>query len=133
MFRPVFLVCPSHLELEACSPLCAGLLTQWWLILVILGITAYYFSWRAIHYGLAAFTFGAFFCILSSFPETSHPGTMGIEMYRSSGKVHPKWRPVILNPFGTFTYLRSPNIVAVVRYLLISHPTVTFTDTSRFA
>jgi len=38
---------------------------------------------------------------------------MGIDEYQKSGKIHPKWRPVILNPAAQLLYLRSPNILAV--------------------
>jgi predicted MFS family arabinose efflux permease len=77
---------------------------------------AHYWSWRGIHYGLAAFAFGAFFCILFFFPETSHPGSKGIDEYKRTNKAHPKWRPVILNPLSQLLMLRSPNILAVVRH-----------------
>jgi hypothetical protein len=91
-----------------------------------IGVTAHYFSWRAIHYGLAVFGFGALFCIFGLFPETSHPGTMGIDEYRKSGQVHPRGRPILLNPFKQLLYLRGPNILAVVRYHAFSHHSVIF-------
>ncbi|KXN82691.1 Quinidine resistance protein 1 [Leucoagaricus sp. SymC.cos] len=77
------------------------------------GVTAHYWSWRAIHYGLAAFAFGALFCIMFFFPETSHPGTRGIDEYKRSGKKHSSWRPVMLNPLSQLLMLRSPNILSV--------------------
>jgi MFS family permease len=79
------------------------------------GVTAHYLSWRAIHYLLAAFGFAAFFCMFFLFPETSHPGTRGIDEYERAGKVHSKWKPVMLNPLSQLLMLRSPNILAVVR------------------
>ncbi|KAJ3553244.1 hypothetical protein NP233_g12692 [Leucocoprinus birnbaumii] len=77
------------------------------------GITAHYWTWRGIHYGLAAFGIGALFCILFFFPETSHPGSRGVDEYKRSGKELPKWRPVMLNPLSQLLMLRSPNILAV--------------------
>jgi len=53
-------------------------------------------------------------CIYFFFPETSHPGTKGIDEHERSGKTHSKWRPVILNPFSQLLMLRSPNVLAVV-------------------
>ncbi|KAJ3553243.1 hypothetical protein NP233_g12690 [Leucocoprinus birnbaumii] len=38
---------------------------------------------------------------------------MGIDEYKRSGKEHPKWRPVMLNPLSNLMMLRSPNILAV--------------------
>ena len=75
----------------------------------------HYWSWRAIHYVFAIFAFGAFFCILSLFLETSHPGTKGVGQYQESGGVLLKWRPVILNPFPQLLDLRSPTVLVAVR------------------
>lgn len=86
------------------------------------GVTAHYFSWRAIHYGLALFGFGGLFFIFWSFPETSHPGTMGIDEFKKRGGVHPKGRPILLNPFKQLLYLRGPNILATVCHHTRSHP-----------
>ncbi|KAF5349698.1 hypothetical protein D9756_008833 [Leucocoprinus leucothites] len=88
-------------------------LLGWALAPTIGGLTAQYWSWRAIHYFLAAFALGALICILLFFPETSHPGTMGIDEYKRSGRPLPKWRPVILNPFSQLLLLRSPTVLAV--------------------
>ncbi|KAF5349702.1 hypothetical protein D9756_008837 [Leucocoprinus leucothites] len=77
------------------------------------GVTAHYWSWRGIHYGLAVFALGALFCIFFFFPETSHPGTRGVDELKRSGKTHPKGRPVMLNPLAQLLMLRSPNILAV--------------------
>jgi len=77
------------------------------------GFFAYRFSWRILHLSLAAFALTAFACILFCFPETSHPGVRGIDKYYQEGRVHPRWRPVILNPFAQLDMLRSPSILAV--------------------
>ncbi|KAF5349703.1 hypothetical protein D9756_008836 [Leucocoprinus leucothites] len=85
------------------------------------GIIAHYWSWRGIHYGLSVFAVGALFCIFFFFPETSHPGTMGVDELKRSGKAHPKWRPVMLNPLAQLLMLRSPNILAAgfIGYLAV--------------
>ncbi|XP_006458742.1 hypothetical protein AGABI2DRAFT_200589 [Agaricus bisporus var. bisporus H97] len=77
------------------------------------GIIAHYWSWRAIHYLLACFGCAAFVFLFIFFPETSHPGTRGMDEYARSGKALPKWRPCLLNPFSQLLLLRSPNILAV--------------------
>ncbi|KXN87016.1 Quinidine resistance protein 1 [Leucoagaricus sp. SymC.cos] len=77
------------------------------------GFFAHQFSWRFLHLTLAAFALGAFLCILFYFPETSHPGSRGVDKLEREGGVHPGWRPIILNPFSQLDMLRSPSILAV--------------------
>lgn len=77
------------------------------------GFFAYHFSWRILHMFLAVFTAAAFVCVLFWFPETSHPGVRGIDTFCREGGVHPRWRPVILNPFTQLDMLKSPSILAV--------------------
>lgn len=79
-----------------------------------IGSVAYHLSWRILHFSLAAFAFTTFLCILSYFPETSHPGSRGADKVLREGGVCPRWRPVILNPFSQLDMLRSPSILAVV-------------------
>lgn len=89
-----------------------------------LGLFTYQFSWRALHLSLAAFALTAFLCIFFWFPETSHPGTRGRDRFDHEGGVHPRWRPVFLNPFSQLDMLRSPSILAVVScHLLLDHST----------
>ena len=78
------------------------------------GFVAYHFSWRILHFSLAAFAFATFLCILSYFPETSHPDSRGADRVVREGGVCPRWWPVILNPFSQLDMLRSPSILAVV-------------------
>ncbi|KAL9714594.1 hypothetical protein Ac2012v2_001249 [Leucoagaricus gongylophorus] len=77
------------------------------------GFVAYHFSWRILHFSLAAFAFATFLCILSYFPETSHPDSRGADRVVREGGVCPRWWPVILNPFSQLDMLRSPSILAV--------------------
>ncbi|KAF8576298.1 MFS general substrate transporter [Ramaria rubella] len=86
------------------------------------GLTATYASWRIMQLiifsmGLAALVFVAAFL-----PETSHPGSRGIDKLRagetdtasaSSGKKQ-TWVWVWLNPFNPLGLLRGPNISLVV-------------------
>ncbi|XP_006457565.1 hypothetical protein AGABI2DRAFT_79926 [Agaricus bisporus var. bisporus H97] len=88
----------------------------------ISGITAHYWSWRAVHYSLAASGFGALVCIFFFFPETSHPNSRGIDEYRKAGKALPKWRPVILNPLSQLLMLRSPILLSMVYCFVFYHP-----------
>lgn len=57
-----------------------------------------------------------FFIVLFIFPETYHPGKRGIENVDPASL--PKWRPVLINPLKPLWIMRSPNLLAVVRYLL---------------
>lgn len=52
--------------------------------------------------------------LFSLFPETSHPGTRGVDQFQESGRVLLKWRPVILNPLPQLLDLRSPTVLAVL-------------------
>ncbi|KAG1899963.1 major facilitator superfamily domain-containing protein [Suillus fuscotomentosus] len=64
---------------------------------------------------------GIFFSMLFiylSFPETSHPGTLGIDKLPSRRRIHIKW----INPLSSLWLLRSPNLFAV--YILTSNHVV---------
>jgi hypothetical protein len=47
-----------------------------------------------------------------SFPETSHPGTLGIDKVTRRKWIHISW----VNPLSSLWLLRSPNLFAVVRF-----------------
>ncbi|OJA10107.1 hypothetical protein AZE42_13385, partial [Rhizopogon vesiculosus] len=72
------------------------------------GAAAQYWSWRNLHYSLAAWGILEMLLIYLSFPETSHPGTISIE------KVTPRRRFHIpcVNPLRSLWLLRSPNLFA---------------------
>jgi MFS family permease len=75
--------------------------------------------------GLSA---SAFLLMYTQLPETSHPGTRGVDRALKAERVvagvgdeddYPqKWKWVWLNPFASLALLRAPNILAVVRTLL---------------
>lgn len=94
------------------------------------GITAHYWSWRAVHYSLAAFGCGALVCIFLFFPETSHPNSRGIDEYNKTGKPLPKWRPVILNPLSQLLMLRSPILLFMVWCITLCCPQFSLTGIS---
>jgi hypothetical protein len=48
--------------------------------------------------------------IYLSFPETSHPGTLGIDKLTRRRWIHITW----VNPLSSLWLLRSPNLSAVV-------------------
>ena len=52
----------------------------------------------------------AFLLIVVALPETSHPGTRGVDKISDDEKQH----FVFLNPLGALWLLRSPNLLAVV-------------------
>jgi len=74
------------------------------------GAAAQYWSWRNLHYSIAAWGFLQMFLIYLSFPETSHPGTMGIEKVARKRRFHIVW----VNPLSSLWLLRSPNLLATV-------------------
>ena len=90
---------------------------------VVGGLMATYASWRAMQMfifsmGLVAFIFVALFL-----PETSHPGTRGIDLLHarevseglgSSPIKTKRWRMVWINPFKSLVMLRGPVILFVV-------------------
>lgn len=75
------------------------------------GIAAHYSSWRTMQLALGVWGLAAFVWIFLFFPETSHPGTRGVE--KIDPVKRPTWRPVILNPLAPLWLLRSPNVLAV--------------------
>lgn len=52
--------------------------------------------------------------MLLAFPETSHPGTLGIDKQPSLSR---RWLPVFVNPLTPLGLLRSPNLLVAVRNL----------------
>lgn len=56
----------------------------------------------------------SFFAVYFFFPETYHPGKRGVDKLENPS-LHPRWRPVLLNPLQPLWLLRSPNLLAVVR------------------
>ncbi|OJA13087.1 hypothetical protein AZE42_09243 [Rhizopogon vesiculosus] len=72
------------------------------------GAAAQYWSWRNLHYSLAVWSLLEMLLIYFSLPETSHPGTMGIEKVMSRRRFHITW----INPLSSLWLLRSPNLFA---------------------
>jgi hypothetical protein len=74
------------------------------------GAAAEYWSWRNLHYSLAAWSLVELLLIYLSFPETSHPGTLGIDKLKRRRWINITW----VNPLSCLWLLRSPNLFAVV-------------------
>lgn len=74
------------------------------------GVAAEYWSWRNLHYSLAALSLLELLLIYVSFPETSHPGTMGIDKLKRRRWIH----ITLVNPLSCLWLLRSPNLFAVM-------------------
>ncbi|KAJ8582381.1 MFS general substrate transporter [Rhizopogon salebrosus TDB-379] len=74
------------------------------------GIAVQYWSWRNLHYSLAAWGLLQMLLIHHSFPETSHPGTTGIEKVTLRKRFHIAW----VNPFSSLWLLWSPNLFATI-------------------
>ncbi|KAG1800504.1 major facilitator superfamily domain-containing protein [Suillus variegatus] len=82
---------------DSVAPFLGGAATQYW-------------SWRNLHYSIAAWGSLEMLFIYLSFPETSHPGTLGIDKLSSRGSTHIAW----INPLSSLRLLRSPNVSAVM-------------------
>ncbi|KAG2121509.1 major facilitator superfamily domain-containing protein [Suillus cothurnatus] len=82
---------------EAVAPFLGGAATQYW-------------SWRNLHYCLGAWGVLEILLIYLSFPETSHPGTLGINKVTRRRWIHISW----VNPLSSLWLLRSPNLLAVM-------------------
>ncbi|KAJ8585735.1 MFS general substrate transporter [Rhizopogon salebrosus TDB-379] len=70
------------------------------------GAAAQYWSWRNLHYSLGVWGLLEMFLIYLSLPETSHPGTTGIEKVASRRRLHIAW----VNPLSSLWLIRSPNL-----------------------
>ncbi|KAG1862640.1 major facilitator superfamily domain-containing protein [Suillus subluteus] len=81
----------------AVAPFLGGAATQYW-------------SWRNLHYSIGAWGLVQMLLLYLSFPETSHPGTLGIDKIRRRRWVHIAW----VNPLRSLWLLRSPNLFAVM-------------------
>jgi len=68
-----------------------------------------YGSWRLMQVGVECIALLTYFLMYIGMPETSHPGTRGVDK-KFGGKF--KW--VWLNPFKCLWYMRSPNLLALV-------------------
>ncbi|TFK35470.1 major facilitator superfamily domain-containing protein [Crucibulum laeve] len=77
------------------------------------GISAHYFSWRISQLILSAVALCMFLVMLALFPETSHPGTRGLDKYKAEGKILPTWRPIYINPLQALRLLRSPILIII--------------------
>ncbi|KAJ8588636.1 MFS general substrate transporter [Rhizopogon salebrosus TDB-379] len=74
------------------------------------GAAAKYWSWRYLHYSLGVWGLIAMLLIYFSFPNTSHPGTMGIDTVVRRKRFHIAW----VNPLSSLWLLRSPNLFATM-------------------
>lgn len=63
---------------------------------------------------LGILSFLIFLLMFLGFPETSHPGALGIDRRRRLGYTERNRLPVLINPLQPFNLLRSPNISCVV-------------------
>ena len=91
------------------------------------GIATEYFTWRHMQYALAVSGLFGFLAIYFLMPETSHPGTRGLDKDREArarnGAALSTWRPKLLNPFKALSLLKSPNVLAVVSSDISSYAT----------
>ncbi|KAG1884726.1 major facilitator superfamily domain-containing protein [Suillus subluteus] len=74
------------------------------------GAATQYWSWRNLHYSIGAWGLLELLLIYLSFPETSHPGTLGIDKVTRRRWIHITW----VNPLSSLWLLRSPNLFAVM-------------------
>ncbi|KAF8178519.1 MFS general substrate transporter [Mycena galopus ATCC 62051] len=92
------------------------------------GWGAKYSSWRNVQLGLFFVGLAVFLGMFTLLPETSHPGTLGMDKSEESSESTPdrerKFKWVWLNPFSCLWLLRSPNLLCVT----IAGATVLYTD-----
>ncbi|KAG1900112.1 major facilitator superfamily domain-containing protein [Suillus fuscotomentosus] len=74
------------------------------------GAATHHWSWRNLHYSIGAWGLLEMLFIYLSFPETSHPGTLGIDKLPSRRSIHITW----INPLSSLWLLRSPNLFVVM-------------------
>ncbi|KAJ3988360.1 MFS general substrate transporter [Lentinula detonsa] len=83
------------------------------------GVISHYASWRITQLFLGAWGLLAFICIATMYPETSIPGSRGIDKKRAELVAQnvaqgEKWFKIVwINPLKTLSLLRSPNLLAV--------------------
>ncbi|KAG1718412.1 major facilitator superfamily domain-containing protein [Suillus lakei] len=74
------------------------------------GAATQYWSWRNLHYSIGAWGLLEMLLIYLLFPETSHPGTLGIDKLMHRRWIHITW----VNPLSSLWLLRSPNLFATM-------------------
>jgi len=83
------------------------------------GVLSHYASWRITQLVLGFWGLLVFVCIAVFYPETSHPGTRGIDKKRAElvaqHATHGEdwFRIVWINPLKAMAMLKSPNLLAV--------------------
>ncbi|KDR82154.1 hypothetical protein GALMADRAFT_135516 [Galerina marginata CBS 339.88] len=91
------------------------------------GWATYYYSWRTMQGSLGVLGFVAFCTMYFFFPETSQPGTRGIDKLRASrgpDSQDKKIGFVFINPLRPMLLLRSPNLLMISFILSASLMTV---------
>lgn len=94
---------------------------------VVGGWGAKYSSWRNVQLGLFFVGLFLFLGMLMFLPETSHPGTLGMDKSEESEPTaasERKFKWVWLNPFSCLWLLRSPNLL----FITFVCATVLYTD-----
>ncbi|KAJ6497759.1 MFS general substrate transporter [Mycena sanguinolenta] len=94
-----------------------------------------YSSWRNVQFGLAFVGLFVFLAMLALLPETSHPGTLGMDKSEECDSTHEsprKFKWVWLNPFSCLWLLRSPNLLLVVFSRLVQLVPIAYTLGARY-
>ncbi|KAL4256671.1 MFS transporter superfamily protein [Pleurotus pulmonarius] len=82
------------------------------------GIATHYASWRMLQWGFLICGLALLISMALWLPETSHPGTLGVEKAEDQqphgGTRRQKWRWVWLNPLSCLGLLRNPNLMLVM-------------------
>ena len=79
-----------------------------------LGTVAYYYSWRSMQGSLGVVGFLIFSVIYCWFPETSWPGSRGIDKMRAESGENATVHSYFINPLRPLLLLRSPNLLLIV-------------------
>lgn len=75
-----------------------------------------YASWRVMQGIVGIFALIAYGIMWFYFPETSQPGTRGIDKlhYKAESGAKTRWSDYVVNPFAPLGLLRAPNMLVVV-------------------
>ena len=81
------------------------------------GWTTEYYSWRVMQGILALVGLIAFTTFYFLFPETSQPGTRGIDKMKAANEIDSSKSFIFINPLQSLWLLRSPIMVSTVEFL----------------
>jgi hypothetical protein len=89
-------------------------------MVIYLGWTTEYYSWRVMQGMLGLVGLIAFIAVYYFFPETSQPGARGIDKMKATDGTNSSRSLIFINPLQSIWLLRSPIMLSMVRFQIIS-------------